>query len=157
MIEIIAAVADNGVIGLRGALPWRIPGELAYFRRVTMGRSVVMGRKTHASIGRPLDGRTNYVLTGDPGYRAEGCRTVGSVGEVLALTGRDGVFVIGGGAVYRLFLPLAGRLWITRVHATPQGDTWFPEIDGGWRVVRSTEGPADVVAHTFQVLEPGGG
>lgn len=128
---IVAAVARNGVIGVDGRLPWRLPEDMARFKRLTMGHALVMGRETFESIGRPLPGRVNIVLTRRPGWSHEGIETAGSLDHALEMVSALGVdaFVAGGAAVYRLALPLADRLEITEVDAEPEGDTWFPEVE----------------------------
>ena len=122
-------MADNGVIGREGALALRIPADLARLKRLTMGHHLVMGRRTWESIGRPLPGRTTIVLSRDPAYRAPGALVRGSLADALAEAERAGeseVFVMGGGEIYRIALPLADRLYLTRIHASPAGDTTFP-------------------------------
>lgn len=128
---IVAAVGRNGVIGADGRLPWKIPEDMARFKRLTTGHALVMGRETFESIGRPLPGRVNIVLTRRPGWSQEGTETAGSLDDALAKVSSLGVdaFVAGGAAVYRLALPLADRLEITEVDAEPEGDTWFPAVD----------------------------
>lgn len=133
---IVAAVGRNGVIGVDGHLPWKIPEDMARFKRVTMGHALVMGRETFESIGRPLPGRVNIVLTRRPGWSHEGTTTAGSLDEALERVSSLGVdaFIAGGAAVYRLALPVADRLEITEVDAEPEGDTWFPAVDWSrWR------------------------
>ena len=131
-------MADNRVIGRRGKLPWRLAGEQQLFRRITMGKPVVMGRKTHQSIGRALDGRLNIVMTTNRNYRAKGCVVVHAVDEALhAASAAEEIMVIGGETLYRTFLALADRIYLTRVRATPQGDAFFPEIDeANWVEIR---------------------
>ena len=129
------AQARDGVIGRDGALPWHLPEDLALFRELTMGGTVVMGRRTWESLPgrfRPLPGRTNVVLTSDPQWSAEGAQRAGSVAEVLAR--HESIWVIGGGAVYAAFLPHADRLVVTDVDALVAGDTWAPALDGDWRL-----------------------
>ena len=163
-ISFVVAVAENGVIGVEGRLPWRLSSDMKTFRRLTMGKPVVMGRKTFQSLKKPLDGRDNIVLTQDPFFEAEGITTVPSLADAmtlartLALTrGADEIMIIGGAEIFRLALPLATRLYWTEVHARPEGDTFFPEIDlAGWREVSSEEllrGPKDDVDATLKVLE----
>ncbi|MDR0436482.1 MAG: dihydrofolate reductase [Propionibacteriaceae bacterium] len=137
----IAAVADNGVIGVDGAMPWHIPEDFAYFRQTTMGGILVMGRRTFESIGRPLPGRINIVVSGEP--RPDGFTETDypdlfwepsllralAVGQVLGEAMSVDVFVIGGGAVFRATWSLLTDLYLTEVTATPEGDTFFPEID----------------------------
>ena len=158
VLSLIVAVADNGVIGDGNRLPWRLPEDMRWFRRRTTGKPVVMGRKTYESIGRPLPERTNIVLTRDPGYRVPGCTVVGDIDQALAAAGEaEEVMVMGGAEVYRQLLPRAGRLYLTRVHAAPDGDAWFPEIDPeSWREVEREDHPADAdhaVAYSFLILE----
>ena len=168
-IALVVAVADNGVIGRDGALPWRIADDMKWFRRVTMGKPVVMGRKTFDSIGRALPGRANIVVTRDPSWRAEGVEAATSLEAALALAlaaaaraGVDEICVIGGGDLYRQTIDRADRIYLTRVHARPAGDALFPELDlEGW--TQKAEGAAaagERNAHscTFVILErrPGG-
>jgi dihydrofolate reductase len=128
-VSLIAAVAANGVIGRRGAMPWRIPDDMTRFRRLTMGHPVIMGRATFRSLARPLAGRTNIVLTRDPSLRLDGCTVAHSRGEALRAAGTAGeIFVIGGASVYALFLPIADRLYITWVDLDVPGDTLFPDV-----------------------------
>jgi dihydrofolate reductase len=139
MIEIvlIAAVADNGVIGAEGAIPWRQKSDMQRFKAMTMGRPIVMGRKTFASFPRrPLPGRTNIVITRDPGFRAPGAVVTTSLKEALAIARADAlrrsaaeIAVIGGAEIYAQAMPFADRLDITEIHAQPDGDTAFPAID----------------------------
>ena len=138
-IALVWAQARGGVIGADGGLPWHLPEDLALFRRLTTGSTVVMGRRTWESLPerfRPLPGRTNVVLTSDPGWSAEGARRAASVAEVLE--GDEDVWVIGGGAVYAAFLPHAERLVVTEVDTQVEGDTWAPAIGAGWRRVTRT-------------------
>ncbi|MEH6568475.1 MAG: dihydrofolate reductase [Halioglobus sp.] len=135
---LIAAVAENGVVGNNNALPWHLPGELAYFKRQTLGKPIVMGRKTFESIGRPLPGRTNIVVSRNKSYAPEGVEVVDSLESSLTLAagiartdGQEDLMVIGGAAIYAAALPLAERLYITEVHAEVEGDAYFPEVD--WR------------------------
>lgn len=134
-IALIAAVAENGVIGARGGLPWRVKGDFRRFRAITMGKPLIMGRKTFKSIGRPLDGRDNIVLTRAPSAAIHGALVAASLEEALALAadraaarGVDEIFVIGGGELFREVLPLAERLYITHIQTAPAGDVHFPGI-----------------------------
>jgi dihydrofolate reductase len=137
----IAAVARNGVIGRNGALPWRLPSDFAFFRRMTMGKPLIMGRKTFEGIGRPLPGRTSIVVTRDAGYRPAGAIAVTNLGAALeqaqSIAEADGageVMIGGGGEIYREAMPLADRLYITHVALDAEGDTAFPEIEASiWR------------------------
>jgi len=131
-IVMVAAVADNGVIGRDGDIPWRIPEDMKHFRSVTSGHTVVMGRLTYESIGRPLPHRTNIVVTRTPGWSAEGVTVVGSVEEALAKAragGEGDVMVIGGAQVYAAVMGLADVQVITEVHQSPPGDTFYPVFD----------------------------
>jgi len=129
-ISIVVAVAGNGVIGRNGKLPWRLPADLRHFRSITMGKPIVMGRLTHESIGRPLPGRKNIVVTRNREYRAEGCCVIHGPGELAAaLPGTVEVMIIGGAGLYADMLPLANRLYMTEVHAKIEGDVCFPEFD----------------------------
>lgn len=149
-LVLIAAVADNGVIGQRGALPWRLKSEMAHFRRVTMGKPVVMGRKTYLSIGKPLVGRTNIVVSRDKTFAAPGLLFAPTIEAALTVArgdalrrGADEIAVIGGADVYVQTLACADRLLITRVHLQPEGDTKFPSIDPRvWNEVERGEHPA---------------
>ncbi|MFV0663784.1 dihydrofolate reductase [Denitromonas sp.] len=129
-VVLIAAVARNGAIGKDNALPWRLKADLAHFKATTLGHPIVMGRKTWESLGRPLPGRTNIVISRDPGYAAPGARVVGSLAEATAACADNAtVFVIGGAQIYALALPLAARLLLTEVDVEIDGDAFFPVID----------------------------
>ena len=150
-IAIHVAVAENGVIGRKGGLPWRLSTDLKRFKAETMGKPVVMGRKTYEGIGRPLPGRLNIVVTRDRLWRAAGVEVAHSLDHALRLAeararcmaGVDEVCIIGGGQIYAQALPLADRLYVTHVLAEFEGDTHFPPIDpAAWRLVRSGEVPA---------------
>jgi len=137
-LAVIVAAADNGVIGRDNGLPWHLPEDLRYFKRVTMGKPIVMGRKTFESIGSPLSGRTNIVISRNPAYSAAGVTPVASLDEALSLAEQiariDDVceaVVIGGAEIYALALPRADRLYLTRVHTSAEGDANLPPID--WR------------------------
>jgi dihydrofolate reductase len=159
IVSIIAAVADNGVIGRDGGLPWHLPADLKRFKKLTTGRHMVMGRRTWDSIGRrPLPGRPTIVVSRDPAFVAEGARVARSLEEALELAaGADEVFVAGGQAIYWEALPVADRVYLTRVHASFEGDTFFPAFDASaWRVVVEERHEADEKnphAHTFRVYE----
>jgi dihydrofolate reductase len=161
-VSLIAAVADNGVIGVAGEMPWRLSTDLRRFKRLTMGKPVVMGRKTFESIGKPLAGRVNIVVTRQPDFAAEGVVVASSLPEALeaarAQVGEDGeVMVIGGGEVYAAAIGQADRLYITHVAASPDGDARFPPIDAAvWRVRSREPAPAgekDSAASTFVVYD----
>jgi dihydrofolate reductase len=156
-ISLIAAVARNGTIGREGGMPWRLPADLARFKQLTLGHTVLMGRRTWESLGKPLAGRRNVVLTRDASFSAAGCETVHSVEEGRALAADGELFLIGGAAVYAAFMPYAHRLFITHVDADVDGDTTFPSIDPGhWRLVEETPGaidPRNTLPHRFAVYE----
>jgi len=143
-IVLHAAVARNGVIGRDGGLPWRLSSDLKRFKAQTLGKPVIMGRKTYAGLGRPLPGRLNIVVSRDPGFQADGVEVARSVVDALALArirarcmagSPDEICVIGGGEIYRQTIEGADRLHITHVEAEPDGDTWFPPIDPAvWQV-----------------------
>lgn len=163
-ISLIVAVAENGVIGAKGKLPWKLSSDLKTFRRITMGKPIIMGRKTFQSLKGPLDGRDNIVLTRDPHFEAPGVSTVDSFADALTLArtlaatrGTDEIMVIGGADVFRVALPHASRLYWTVVHARPEGDVHFPYLDlSSWTAVESVDLPAsekDNVTATFKVLD----
>jgi len=153
-IVLVAAVGENGVIGRDGGMPWRLKSDLRHFRAVTMGKPIVMGRKTWLSLGRALPGRTNIVVTRDPAFAAVGAVVAMELGAALAVArgdalrrGADAVAVIGGGEIYAQLMSIATRLEITRVHLRPDGQAVFPPIDPArWREVArrdSSAGPGD--------------
>ncbi len=162
MIDLVLVVAraDNGVIGRDGGLPWRIPADLRHFKRLTVGKPVVMGRKTFDSIGKPLPGRHNIVLTRDAAWRAAGVTVVANLAEAVAAAGLDPrihgeVMVIGGAQVYADALPSATRIELTEVHATPEGDTLLPPLDPArWReTARETVAPeGETPGYSFVTL-----
>lgn len=159
-IVLLAAVADNGVIGRGNALPFRQSSDLKRFKSITMGKPLVMGRKTYNSIGKPLPGRTNIVVSRDPGFAAEGLVVARSLEDALAAArddaqkrGADEIVVIGGTDIFMQTLPLADRMEITHVHARPEGDTYFPPIDAAqWHASSRTDhsaGPQDEAAFSY--------
>ena len=146
ILTVIAAVAENGIIGRNGDLPWRLPADLRRFKRLTSGHPIVMGRKTWESIGRPLPDRTSIVLTRREVFPLpEGVLRAGSLDEALSLVpDAEEVFVIGGEAVYAEALPRADRLHLTSVHASPAGDARFPPLDpASWERVSAEPQEAD--------------
>ena len=161
MIALIVAVAENGVIGRAGQLPWHLPDDLTRFKALTMGKPMLMGRRTFESIGRPLPGRTSLVLTHSADWvPPSGALAVYSLDEALAEARRRGageLVVIGGAEVFRVALPLARRIDLTRVHAKVEGDVYFPQLDPReWRETERMDHPADARhahAMTFSVLE----
>lgn len=159
-LSLIVAVAENGVIGDAGDLVWRLPADLKFFKRTTTGHHILMGRKTWESIGRPLPGRTMVVITRQPGYVATGCEVVGSLDagiERARAAGETEAFVIGGAEIYALALPSADRIYLTRVHASFDGDTVFPDLDpAAWTETSRQRHDADEAnpfAYTFITLE----
>jgi dihydrofolate reductase len=159
-IVLVAAVADNGVIGADNAIPWRLKSDMQRFKAITMNKPVVMGRKTFASMKRALPGRTNIVITRDAGFSHPGVLVATSFDSALTLAradasrrGADDIAVIGGAEVYAYFLEIADRLEITEVHAAPAGDTCFPVIDkDAWQEVvrvRRDAGPDDSAAFSY--------
>ncbi|WP_429187820.1 type 3 dihydrofolate reductase [Aeromonas veronii] len=146
-ISMIAAMAHDRVIGKDNQMPWHQPADLAHFKRVTLGKPVLMGRKTFESIGRPLPGRRNLVISRNPDYQAEGIEVVGSVEAALALLAGSSVeelMVIGGGHLYAEMLPSADCLYLTRIDLAVEGDTRFPAFDDGqWQRVDCESHPAD--------------
>jgi dihydrofolate reductase len=129
-LNMIVAMARNRVIGIDNKLPWHIPGELKYFKDLTMGHHIIMGRKTYESIGRPLPGRTTIIVSRDADYVQEGCLVAHSLQEAVRLSdGDEQVFFVGGSSLYEQALPLADRLYITEIQADYAGDAHFPEFD----------------------------
>lgn len=149
-LSLICAIAQNGVIGRGNKLPWYLPEDLKHFKRTTMGKPVIMGRKTYESIGRPLPGRTNIVVTRNRNYEAEQVRVVDSLSDAIELAehtavidGSEEAFIIGGAELYKIALPLVDRMYLTLVHAEVEGDAWFPEITADeWEEVSRAEFPA---------------
>jgi dihydrofolate reductase len=158
LVTLIVAVADNGVIGRDNALPWHLPEDLKRFKRLTMGKPMIMGRKTFESIGKPLPGRLNIVVTRDTNYQREGVEVVHDTDRaLLAAADAPEVTVIGGAELFRLFLPRAGRIHLTRVHGNIEGDVMWPALDiRQWEVIERERHEADdrhAHAMTFEVWE----
>ena len=153
-------MARNRVIGRDGTMPWHLPADLRYFKAVTMGKPLIMGRKTFQSIGRPLPGRTNIVITRQADFTAEGVRissdwdsAVKLAEEVARRDSVDEIMVIGGGEIYALALPRADRIYLTEIQTDPAGDTVFPEIDGEvWREQKRDRYPADAGASAYELV-----
>jgi len=145
MISLIVATSTKNVIGVQGDLPWRLSSDLKRFKALTMGKPIVMGRLTYESIGRPLPGRRNIVITRQRGFEAEGCDVVSSIDEAIRVAGTAAeIMIIGGGDIYRQFLPRAERIYLTRVQADIDGDVFFPELAAGeWHETSSEHHPAD--------------
>lgn len=163
-LVIVVAVAENGVIGRQQQLPWRISGDLKHFKAVTMGKPMVMGRKTFESIGKPLPGRTNLVLTSDKEWRAEGVVVAHSLDEILRLANEDAkrtgareITIIGGSSLFRELMPSVSKIELTEVHASPEGDIYFPAFDrSAFRETRRegpTQGEKDEYAYSVVTLE----
>ena len=142
-IAMIVGVAENGVIGSNQTIPWRIPSDMAFFKRTTMGKPIVMGRKQYETVGRPLPGRSNIVVTRQPGYQPEGVLVVASIeaalekaSEIAAADGVDEIMIIGGGELYAQLIDRADRLYVSHVDLAPEGDVRFPPIDPAlWEIV----------------------
>ena len=160
----IVAVAENGVIGRDGAIPWHVPSDLKSLRRLTMGKPVIMGRKTYDSIGKPLAGRDSIVVTRNADSDAEGIERASSIDEALDIArayavkrGVNEITVIGGAEIFAAMLSVADRICLTRIHARPDGDTYFPELDQSvWREVSSAPlepDPRDSAAATLHIYE----
>lgn len=159
----IVARADNGVIGRGNGLPWRLSADMKYFKATTMGKPMVMGRKTFESIGRPLPGRTTIVVTRDPGFSADGVKVAHDLDSALRLAktvaaadGADEIIVAGGSEIYALALDRADRIYLTEVHCAVDGDAYFPDLDPAeWRETarEDFDAPADGYGYSFVVLD----
>mgnify|MGYP001821762408 CR=1 FL=1 len=166
-LALIVAAAENDVIGRDNQLPWHLPKDLAYFKRETMGKPIVMGRKTFESIGRPLPGRTNLVISRNPDWQAEGVRTLPTIESAFALAreialidGAEELMVIGGAEIYAAALPLADRIYLTRVHAEVAGDAHLPAINWSqWRELsreHHSAGDGNPYDYSFVIYERSG-
>jgi dihydrofolate reductase len=158
LISLLVAASENGVIGRDNGMPWHLPADLKHFKALTLGKPVLMGRKTFESIGRPLPGRTNLVLTRAAGWSVPGVIVVADLDAAIGVAGPAPELVVAGGAqVYALALPRATRIYLTRIHAVIDGDTHLPQIDGGqWQEVCRELHPADMrhpYAMSFVTLE----
>lgn len=151
--SLIVAMAENQTIGIDNSLPWHLPNDLQYFKKVTMAKPIIMGRKTYESIGRPLPGRTNIIITRQEGYSAEGIVVVNSLQQALDkaedisfVAGHEEVMIIGGAEIYQQALQQADRLYITHVHAEIKGDAFFPEVNwNDWQEFQREDHQADPV------------
>jgi dihydrofolate reductase len=163
-IAMIAGVAENGVIGADGKIPWRIPSDMAFFKRTTLGKPIVMGRKQYETVGRPLPGRTNLVVSRQPGYQPDGVIVINDLNAAIdhaiaiaAADRADEAMVIGGGEIYAQAMPRADRLYISHVALRPAGEVVFPEIDpGAWRLLDTPTiepSPKDEAAYRIAVYE----
>jgi dihydrofolate reductase len=164
VLSLIVAVARNGVIGRDNGLPWHLPGDLKRFKSITMGKPIIMGRKTFDSIGRPLPGRTNIVLTRDRNFSQEGVTAVSDLAGAIraAEMGTSGdetpeAMIIGGAGIYRLAMPDAARIYLTEIHADVPGDTYFPDLDSDhWTETAREEGPMEPgasIRYSFVILD----
>jgi dihydrofolate reductase len=160
-VALIVAAAANNVIGRNNQLPWHLPQDLKYFKAKTLGKPIIMGRKTYESIGRPLPGRPNIVITRNPVWSAAGTNAVTSINEALILAaqlveGQDSqeIMVIGGAEIYKAALPYADRIYLTRIDLSIEGDAWFPDIDPKeWFLVSSQAGEEGAFPYRFLVYE----
>ncbi|PEZ83937.1 MULTISPECIES: dihydrofolate reductase [Bacillaceae] len=159
MISLIVAMDQNRVIGKNNELPWHLPADLQYFKKVTMGHPIIMGRKTFESIGRVLPGRENVIVTRNQDFKAEGCVVLHDIEQIktFADSRDEEVFVIGGAEIFKEILPVTDRLYITEIHETFEGDTFFPVIDENqWDKISSNSGSIDEknrYAHDFIILQ----
>jgi dihydrofolate reductase len=153
MISLIVAASTNNVIGAQGELPWSLSGDLKRFKTMTMGKPIVMGRLTYESIGRALPGRQNIVITHQADFEAEGCDVVQSVDAAIEAAGdAEEIMIIGGSHIYQEFLPRADRIYLTRVQADVEGDTFLPDLGTDeWREIKSERYAADD-ANDFDVV-----
>lgn len=156
-ISFIFAMDQNRAIGKDNKLPWHLPADLNFFKNVTTGHSILMGRKTYESIGRPLPRRRNVVLTQNANFTAEGCEVIHAVDEALQRFGDEELFVIGGTEMFRLFLPYVTRMYITQIEYKFEADVFFPEMDmKGWRLISNEQGVQDEknpYVYFFQIYE----
>ena len=145
MIAAIAAMSENRVIGRDNQLPWHLPADLQHFKQLTLGKTILMGRKTYQSIGKPLPNRRNIIITRDVNFSAAGCETANSIPAALALaTDQEEIFIIGGAELYRAMLPVTQRIYLTLVHHVCTGDTFFPELPSTeWQERECIKHPAD--------------
>ena len=151
MISLIVANDHKHVIGYENGMPWHLPGDLQYFKEKTMGKPMIMGRKTFESIGRPLPGRRNIVVTRDANYRADGIETATSIEEALALAGDvPEIMIIGGEQIFRLSMELTDRIYITKINHSFKGDTFFPAYEEEFVLVASQEPETAPEGYTFQ-------
>ena len=158
LVSIIVAMDRNRLIGSDGRLPWHLPADLRHFKQTTLGKPVVMGRKTYESIGKPLPDRTNIVVTRDDNYQAPGCITSSSLDQAIQSAGNlEELMIIGGADLYRQAFPRATRLYLTRIDAEFEGDAWFPDFDGNqWKVTAKSDHEVDdrnCFPYSFATLE----
>ena len=142
-LAIIVAIANNNVIGNENKLIWHLPADLKFFKNTTTGKHIIMGRKTFESIGKPLPNRTSVIITRNKDFKAEGCIVVGSLEEAIAVSAGNGI-IIGGGEIYKCAMKVADKLFVTKVFATLEGDTFFPEIrEAEWQLISEEKHFAD--------------
>ena len=164
IMSLIVAMSDNRVIGRNNAMPWHLPEDLKFFKRVTMGKPVVMGRNTYESIGKPLPGRDNIVITRNPDYHVDGVHVVGSVQDAVELSGQltapnleAEIMVIGGAQIFELTLPVADRIYLTELHTKIEGDVFFPRFPRDqWEEIARENRPAtpeNPFTYSFLILE----
>lgn len=145
ILSIIVAAAENNVIGRDNGLIWKLSADLKHFKALTTGHTIIMGRKTFESIGRPLPNRRNVIISRNPAYRAEGCEVVESIDDALKLVEDENEsFIVGGGTIYKALWDRAERIYLTRVHTRAEGDTFIPELETGrWELLGQENFPAD--------------
>lgn len=144
MISIIAAMDENRLIGSNNDLPWHLPADLQRVKQLTTGHAIILGRKNYESIGRPLPNRKNIVITTNPDYEAPGCVVVNSIDAAIEAAGEDDIYIFGGARIYAQMFGLAERMYLTLIHATFDGDTWFPEYNtDDWEVLDRQDFTAD--------------
>lgn len=159
-ISLIAAVAENNVIGYKNRLPWRLPADFKHFKEITMGHHLIMGQNTFESIGRPLPGRQTVILSLEKDYKKPGCKTSNSIEEALKIAKDNGekeVMIVGGSSVYKQFLPISNKIYLTKIHHRFEGDAFFPEIDmNEWKTTSEEKHNTDAknpYPYDFIVLE----
>lgn len=157
-LSIIAALADNRVIGINNRLPWHLPADLRHFKRLTLGKPIIMGRRTWESLPGLLPDRLHVIVTRNPDYCVEGAEVVHSLAEAIErFSGVDELMLVGGANLYAQALPMASRMYLTQVHISPQGDAFFPDFDHSqWQEVERMEGLCDernTIPHTFVTLQ----
>lgn len=160
MISHIVAASENNIIGYKNELPWHLPNDFKYFKNTTWALPIIMGRQTFEALKKALPGRSNIVLTRDTSWQAPDVEVAHSIEDAIQLAKKNDtkeIFIIGGGEIFRQTLPLADRVYLTRVHASPEGDTRYPELDPAeWQKTKSTPFEADdknQYAHTFEIWE----
>lgn len=154
-ITLIAAMGKNRAIGLDGRMPWHLPAELQHFKQATMGKAIVMGRKTWQAIGRPLPGRQNIIVSRNPGFAAADAEVIDSLNAAVEISKSAEIMVIGGGQLYSLALPYARRMILTLIDVEPEADTWFPDWDSRhWQQVNEQDYQADEKnGHAYRIVE----